>query len=87
VGNSAQEGLASHLMQTHLMDSSGPQTARLPQEHGCNDGWVCEVHPTLGWPHDDCGGPGVPSPICQPEEGPPRLPDDWESIISTEDAK
>lgn len=22
-------------------------------------GWVCEQHPTLGWPHDRCAGPGM----------------------------
>lgn len=23
-------------------------------------GWVCEQHPDLEWPHDDCEGPGMP---------------------------
>jgi hypothetical protein len=23
-------------------------------------GWVCEEHPHLPWPHDDCPGPGMP---------------------------
>jgi hypothetical protein len=22
-------------------------------------GWVCEEHPDLEWPHDDCPGPGM----------------------------
>lgn len=22
-------------------------------------GWVCEQHPDLEWPHDDCAGPGM----------------------------
>jgi hypothetical protein len=22
--------------------------------------WLCEEHPTRGWPHDDCPGPGFP---------------------------
>ena len=26
----------------------------------CDNGWICEEHPDLSWPHDDCGGPGVP---------------------------
>ena len=26
----------------------------------CVDGWICEKHPSLGWPHDDCIGPGMP---------------------------
>ena len=33
----------------------------------CNDGWICEEHPDLPWPHDDCaGGPGMPCdvPTC-----------------------
>jgi hypothetical protein len=25
----------------------------------CNDGWICEEHPSLGWPNDNCSGPGV----------------------------
>ncbi len=29
----------------------------------CNgEGWICEEHPNLPWPHDDCSGPGMP---CQ----------------------
>ena len=23
------------------------------------DGWMCEAHPGLPWPHDDCSGPGM----------------------------
>ena len=41
--------------------------------HVCNEGWICEAHPELGWPHTaaegetvmkdgDCPGPGMP---CQ----------------------
>ena len=26
----------------------------------CDDGWVCEAHPELAWPHGDCLGPGMP---------------------------
>ena len=26
----------------------------------CDNGWICEEHPDLPWPHDDCGRPGVP---------------------------
>ena len=22
-------------------------------------GWVCEQHPEMEWPHDDCAGPGM----------------------------
>ena len=22
--------------------------------------WICEQHPHLHWPHDDCAGPGMP---------------------------
>ena len=25
----------------------------------CDEGWICEQHPDLPWPHDDCGGPGM----------------------------
>lgn len=24
------------------------------------DGLMCETHPGLDWPHDDCSGPGAP---------------------------
>jgi DNA-directed RNA polymerase subunit RPC12/RpoP len=32
----------------------------------CADGWICEEHPDLPWPHDNCLGPGVPCdvPTC-----------------------
>lgn len=36
-------------------------------DHGCNDGLLCEAHPTIGWPHDNCPGPGMPCPRCLPE--------------------
>ena len=26
----------------------------------CNDGWVCDVHPDMAWPHDECPGRGMP---------------------------
>ena len=40
-------------------------------QHVCIDGWICEKHPNLGWPHKDsmyldpeqlteCPGPGMP---------------------------
>jgi hypothetical protein len=25
----------------------------------CREGWICEAHPNLPWPHDDCPGPGM----------------------------
>lgn len=50
----------------------------------CNEGWICEAHPDRGWPHDECVGPGVPSPVCQPAEGRPRMPQGWVSFVSTE---
>lgn len=27
--------------------------------------WICEEHPELPWPHDDCPGPGMPC-HCNP---------------------
>jgi hypothetical protein len=30
---------------------------------------------TLGWPHGDCAGPGVPCPVYQPAGERPRMPD------------
>ena len=41
--------------------------------HACNDGWLCEAHPTLGSPHDHCRGPAVSCPVCQPKDGPPPM--------------
>jgi hypothetical protein len=41
---------------------------RLSEEAGSNNtllgrktklGWICEAHPALPWPHDDCAGPGT----------------------------
>lgn len=29
-------------------------------QHVCREGWVCEAHAHLGWPHGDCLGPGMP---------------------------
>lgn len=28
--------------------------------------WVCEDHPAEPWPHEGCGGAGVPC-VCNPE--------------------
>jgi hypothetical protein len=38
----------------------------------CTEGWICETHPHLPWPHDDCGGPGMPCeyPDCPWWRGP-----------------
>jgi hypothetical protein len=49
----------------------------------CNDGWFCEQHPTQGWPHGKCAGPGIPCPVCN-TGSPPRLPADWESKAKIE---
>ena len=27
--------------------------------------WICEAHPWLEWPHDDCAGPGAPKEEAQ----------------------
>jgi hypothetical protein len=48
----------------------------------CNEGWIYEQHPDLGWPHDDCAGPGMPCPRCNPTD-PPRMPEGWQSIIKS----
>jgi hypothetical protein len=36
------------------------QGAPMTNQHVCNEGWICEAHPELGWPHGDCPGPGMP---------------------------
>ena len=48
----------------------------------CAQGWICEEHPDLPWPHDDCAGPGMQcsNPDCPWWAGPkpPALnTDDW----------
>jgi hypothetical protein len=32
----------------------------------CDGGFICEQHPALSWPHDECPGPGMPcdAPGC-----------------------
>lgn len=31
--------------------------------HDCEEGLVCEEHPATGWPHEDCGGAGMPCSV------------------------
>jgi hypothetical protein len=49
----------------------------------CAEGWICEAHRELPWPHDDCAGPGVRCPRCTPKGGGRRTSKDWRSIAST----
>lgn len=46
--------------------------------------WLCEEHTDLPWPHDDCPGPGVPCPDCQPADR-PLNPPGFVSIVSVDD--
>jgi hypothetical protein len=65
------------------MDTRGPWTGhqtKPAQVCFCNDGWICEQHPEQGWPHDDCGGPGMPCPRCNADDR-PRMPEGWQSKI------
>jgi hypothetical protein len=34
--------------------------------------WVCEQHPNMPWPHDDCAGPGMPAWDSATHRTPPR---------------
>jgi hypothetical protein len=43
--------------------------------HVCNDGFLCEDHPTEAWKHEGCEAAGMPCPICRPN----LAPDDDES--------
>ena len=36
----------------------------------CADGWQCEQHEHRPWPHDECGGPGIPCKTCCPNGEP-----------------
>lgn len=43
------------------------------------EGWVCEQHPQLPWPHDLCDGPGMPC-RCNPTAA---LPDNFTVIAGS----
>lgn len=43
--------------------SLGPPNVECPVCEG--EGWRCEEHPDLPFPHDDCAGPGMPC-LCRP---------------------
>jgi hypothetical protein len=30
----------------------------------CDDGWICERHPDLPWPLDQCPGPAMPCDVA-----------------------
>jgi hypothetical protein len=49
-----------------------------------NELWICEQHPELPWPHDDCHGPGEPCPVCN-VSNPPRSPAGFVSWVRVED--
>src|SRR5712671_6606140 len=42
--------------------------------------WVCEDHPDQPIHHDDCGGAGVPCPVCNTGR-PPAKPQGWRSLL------
>jgi hypothetical protein len=35
-------------------------------EHACAEGWICEQHPALPWPHDDCAALECPVRFVSP---------------------
>jgi hypothetical protein len=61
----------------------GTQVRQEMKSHVCHNGWICEAHPEQGRPHDDCAGPGIPCPRCQPDTSTgaerARLSPDWGS--------
>jgi hypothetical protein len=30
----------------------------------CDEGWICNRHPDLRWPHDQCPGPAMPCDVA-----------------------
>jgi hypothetical protein len=47
----------------------------------CEDeGWVCEAHPEVPWPHGDRAGPGTPCPDCN-ATNPPRPPPGFVTFV------
>lgn len=46
--------------------------------------FTCEQHPGMQWPHDRCGGPGVPCLVCNDGER-PEMPPDFHSLIDGEE--
>lgn len=53
---------------------TGHQT-RLEQACICTHGWICEAHPTAGWPHAGCESEGIPCPRCNPRAADLVYPD------------
>jgi hypothetical protein len=57
----------------------------------CQQGWVCELHLHLAWPHDDCAGPGMPCenpdcPFWQHRPKPAALDtSDWKHVVRRDD--
>ena len=47
---------------TETNNDSWATEVNWPGGTGRYEGWVCEAHPDKPFPHDDCAGPGMPSP-------------------------
>jgi hypothetical protein len=61
------------------------QTTKPAQVCFCNEFWICERHPKLGWPHVGCDAPGMPCRRRWSGDDRPPLPEDWESYASVDD--
>jgi hypothetical protein len=54
----------------------------------CDKGWVCEAHPGVAWPHEDCAGVPCPSMNCPWWRGPiPAALDTDDQIEVTPDGR
>jgi hypothetical protein len=75
-GNPLMSTVAGATAKMRSMDAGGPWIRHVTKPARvcfCNEGWICEAHRDLGWPHDDCAGPGMPCPRCNADD-PPRMP-------------
>ena len=47
----------------HGLSLSNWHAIEVPEEPKGKPDMVCEEHPDLAWPHDDCPGPGMPPQV------------------------
>lgn len=71
--------------QRQLLDEAVEQTKDLvpPCPRCGGKKWVCEVHDDQPWPHEGCGGAGMPCPLCQHASTRPNLGPGWGSSSTT----
>src|SRR4029453_1952522 len=61
--NSCRRGGTRHWWADSLAVSEAQDVTRLSYGK-CDDGWICERHPDLPWPLDQCPGPAMPCDVA-----------------------